>query len=197
MPVTLPVVHQRTDSLDPPHKRWTREECDALERAGLVELRQYELVEGDLILKMGKNLRHVRALSLLVHWFVGVFGKRTVPEPGIDVSPQDNPTSNPEPDAVVLRRSIEELSEAIRPEDILIAAEVSDSTLAFDLGVKAALYARAGIPEYWVLDVNGRRLIVHREPVEGTYRSIVAFAEEESIGTPLTGEATIVLRDLL
>ena len=62
--------------------------------------------------------------------------------------------------------------------------EVSDSTLRFDLTVKAALYARAGIIEYWVLDINGRRLIVHRDPTPTGYRSVVAYGESEKV-TPL------------
>lgn len=66
----------------------------------------------------------------------------------------------------------------------------------FRSGAKAALYARAGIPEYWVLDVNGRRLIVHQHPVEGAYRSIQAFAEEETAQTPMTSDAAIVVREL-
>lgn len=198
MPVTLSPSPQRTDPGEsPPHKKWTREECDALEKAGLIELRQYELIEGELIAKMGKNLRHVRALALLIHWLVGRFGKRVAPEPAIDVSPQDNPTSNPEPDAVVLRRSVEELTDTIRPEDILLTAEVSDATLAFDLGAKAALYARAGIPEYWVLDVEGRRLIVHCDPTGGVYQSIIAFSEQEAVRTPLNGDATLQVNELL
>ena len=53
--------------------------------------------------------------------------------------------------------------------------EVADSTLAFDLNTKAALYARAGIPEYWVLDVKGQRLMVHRDPSGGRYQSVIAY----------------------
>ena len=146
MPVMLSPPKLRTDIAEmPPTKQWTREECDALEKAGLVEFRQYELIEGKLIQKMGKKLPHVRALSLLIQWLVMRFNSRAVPEPGFDVSPVDNPTSNPEPDAVVLYRPVMELVNAIRPDDIRMVAEVSDSTLAFDLGAKAALYARAGI----------------------------------------------------
>ena len=67
----------------------------------------------------------------------------------------------------------------------------------FDLGAKSALYARAAIPEYWVLDVDGLRLIVHLQPVDGVYQSIQAFSEDEPVQTPLTGESTVVVRDLL
>jgi Uma2 family endonuclease len=62
--------------------------------------------------------------------------------------------------------------------------EVSDSTLAFDLGPKARLYARAGIPEYWVFDIGERRLIVHRDPRAGGYCAVTAYVEGENV-TPL------------
>lgn len=198
MPVMLSPPKLRTDIAEmPPTKQWTREECDALEKAGLVEFRQYELIEGKLIQKMGKKLPHMRALSRLVQWLALQFESLVMPEPGIDVAPLDNPTSNPEPDAVVLRRPVEELVEAVRAQDLRMVAEVSDTTLVFDLGAKAALYARAAISEYWVLDVNGRRLIVHLQPVDGVYQSIQAFSEDEPVQTPLTGESTVVVRDLL
>lgn len=59
--------------------------------------------------------------------------------------------------------------------------EVGDSTLRFDLTVKARLYGRAGIVEYWVLDVAGRRLIVHRGPAAGGYTSVAVYGESESV----------------
>ena len=62
-----------------------------------------------------------------------------------------------------------------------MVVEVSDTSLHFDLTRKAALYARAGIGEYWVLDVAGHRLFVHREPQAGKYQSITEYAEHESV----------------
>jgi len=68
-----------------------------------------------------------------------------------------------------------------QPEDLDLVVEVADTTLTFDLTVKAALYARAHIVEYWVLDVASRRLIVHRDPQSGRFMSIVAYGEDESV----------------
>jgi Uma2 family endonuclease len=68
-----------------------------------------------------------------------------------------------------------------QPHDLALVIEISDSSLAFDLTTKARLYARAGIEEYWVLDVAGRRLIAHRSPVSGNYTSVVAYGENEMI----------------
>ena len=64
-----------------------------------------------------------------------------------------------------------------------------DTSLSFDLNTKAALYARAGIAEYWVLDIPGRRLIVHRFPAAGRYSGVNAYAETES-AAPLAAPET-------
>ena len=67
-------------------------------------------------------------------------------ESPIDVAPDDNPTSEPEPDLVVTFRSRRELR--YEPKDVVLVVEVSDSTYDYDRTVKAALYAGAGIAEY-------------------------------------------------
>ena len=168
----------------PPHKLWTRAECELLERAGVLELERFELIAGELILKMGKNHPHMLSLLLLMSWLQGVFGNLfVVPEASIDLHPEDNPTSEPEPDVIVLNRSMRELSARPRPADLRLVAEVADTTLSFDLAVKARLYARAGIVEYWVLDLRGRRLISHRRPEGGRYLDVVAYSEEELVST--------------
>ncbi len=74
-------------------------------------------------------------------------------EAPIDVSPNDNPTNEPVPDLIVLNHdSATIVSGNPQPSDLNLIVEISDSTL-FDLTTKAWLYARAGILEYWVLDV--------------------------------------------
>ncbi len=167
----------------PRRKRWTRAECMVLQSSGVLDQQHLELVEGDLIDKMGKNRPHVNSVALIVAWLLQVFGKPFVNQDApIDVAPEDNPTNEPEPDVIVLNRELSNfLAGNPRPKDLHLAVEVSDSTVAFDLTVKAALYARAGIVEYWVLDINKRRLVVHRNPGQGRYESIVAYAENEPV----------------
>ena len=89
----------------------------------------------------------------------------------IDVAPEDNPTNEPEPDLVVLAKPSGEYRERNpRPSDLRLVVEISDSTLGFDLTVRAELYARAGIIEYWVVYVAARRLIVLRSSSRATQR---------------------------
>lgn len=183
--------------VDPPRKRWIRAEFESLSAAALGP-EPLELVEGKLISKIGKKRPHVNALILLQAWLVQVFGVRFVhPEAPIDVAPEDNPSSEPEPDLVVTSRDLSHFPASNpRPADLQVVVEIADTTLGFDLTIKARLYARAGIVEYWVLDVAGRRMIVHRNPREGEYQTVVAYGEEECIA-PLAAPAShLLVRDL-
>jgi Uma2 family endonuclease len=168
--------------IDPPRKLWTRTEFDELS-SSVFEGQRLELIEGELINKMGKKPPHWNSVAILRKWLCRVFGEDFVlQEVPIDVSPEDNPSSEPEPDLSVLKREMSHFTKASpQPADLHLVIEVADATLGFDLGTKARLYARAGIVEYWVLDVNGRRMIVHRDPGEGRYTSVVAYAADERV----------------
>ena len=73
--------------------------------------------------------------------------------------------SEPQPDFSLLRKSLRGYpDEHPRPPDVYLLIEVADSSLEFDLGAKLELYARAGIREFWVVDVTSTRVLVHRRP---------------------------------
>ena len=182
----------------PPHKRWTRDECTILERSGLINIDRYELIEGELIQKMPKGQAHILAVALLASWLRHVFGEmRVVTEPTIDLRPEDNPTSIPEPDVIVLTRSIREFSALASPHELQLVAEVSSSSLAFDMTTKAGLYARSEIQEYWVLDVEAQRLLVYLEPTESGYGSIQAYGSEEFVSPLAAASAEVRVIHLL
>jgi len=181
MPIALTETPAPFIPPDPPRKRWTRAECATLEASGLLDQDRLELVEGELISKMGKKRPHVNSLTLLQGWLVQVFGLRFVnSEVPIDVAPEDNPTNEPVPDLIVLRQDQSHYTSNPRAQDLRLVVEIADTSLNFDLTVKAALYARAGVYEYWVLDVAGRRLLVHRKPESGNYTDVAAYSEHES-----------------
>src|SRR5258708_1167458 len=153
MPTTLTERPAQSMSPHPRRKLWTRAECEALEAAGLLEGQHLELIEGELIDKMGKNLPHVVLLRWLVDWLKDVFGKEFVySESPIDVATEDNPTSEPEPDIIVLNQKLTTLSRRPRAEDLHLIVEVADTTLGFDTTIKAALYARGrrdNVVSFW------------------------------------------------
>jgi len=114
----------------------------------------------------------------------GLWERQNLAAP-IDVAPEDNPTNEPEPDVIVLKRQLSHF----------LVVEIADTSLNFDLTTKAALYARAGIAEYWVLDVTGRRLLVHRDPKSSEYASIVAYGERESVAPLAAPQAEFRVAD--
>jgi len=197
----MPVVLGETPVLVfegyPPRKQWTREEVETFEKSGAWDGPHYELVQGDLINKMGKHLAHILANKRLFLALSGAFGWDFVlPEAPISVAPEDYPTSDPEPDVIVLNRDPGGIkSKEPEADDVALVAEAADTTVRFDLSIKAALYARARVPEYWVLDLKGR-LIVHRDPQAGKYNSIVSYSREELV-SPLAAPEKFVSVDKL
>jgi len=139
-----------------------------------------ELIEGEIIEMAPIGPPHASVVAVLNRLFVPqvgdqalvwvqttvVLGKWTVPEPDLAIlAPRKDFYSSRLPSAA----------------DILLAVEVSDSTLAFDLGRKALLYARAGIRELWVVDVNAREVHVHRGPAESGYAEVTVAAGEDTV----------------
>lgn len=166
---------------------FTRQACTCIQSLGLLPER-YELVEGQIIHKMGQPPRHNFPITALIGWLGGLFGPlRLLSQSSIDVAPQDNDTNEPQPDVIVLREPGDPQSTRNpRPEQILLLVEVADTTRRFDLTTKARLYARAGIPEYWVLDVPTTQLIRHRLPTGDSYAEITTLDQSAAITAPTT-----------
>ena len=157
----------------PSPKVFTREEFVFLADNGFLRDGHYELVQGEIIYKMQNN-PHMILMMRLMAWMLRVWGEDYVRSQGsINVAPEDNPTSLPEPDAVALSAPMQRANRALPvPREIELLVEASDATLAYDKTTKMGLYARAGIAEYWVADVVGETITVHRNPVAGTYADV-------------------------
>ena len=172
---------------------WTREDCRKLEGIGLLPAR-WELIQGEIISKMGTNRPHAMRAQRMNAWLMTVFPNDSIlPSCSIDVAPEDNPTSEPEPDITVLNRSDDQLTENPMPADIALIVEVSNSTLDHDLGPKSKLYARAGIPEYWVIDIKGHCIHQHRDPSTEGYASLRVVASTETLSTLAQPSASLSL----
>ncbi len=85
--------------------------------------------------------------------------------------------SRPEPDLAIAPVTPRDR----HPSGALLVVEISVSSRRIDLGLKATIYAAAGVPEYWVLDVDARTLFVHREPQVDRYSSVERFGDDASV----------------
>ena len=96
------------------------------------------------------------------------------------------PRSEPQPDVMLLRpRGDDYLGALPVASDVLLAIEIADTTLAYDRDVKLPLYARQGIAQSWLLNVNARRLEMHRDPGPDGYRTILR-PDRDAIVSPAT-----------
>ena len=175
-------------------KRWSRDECQFLENAGLLKGR-YELLDGEIVSKMGHHFSHAITVSRLVCYAIEAYGKhRVLIHYGVDVALADRVLNWLETDLVAYARPVRDNEE---DNPVLLAVEVSDTTQSDDYGPKVGLYARAGVAEYWVLDLAKRTLVVFRSAQRGEWLVRDEYAEDALVA-PLTAPgALIAVRDLL
>src|SRR5262245_37800846 len=140
--------------------------------AGLItEDDHVELVEGEIVTMAAKGSRHVRCVRRLT-----AFLYRHL-DPNIVINVQDpvriSGKTELEPDLAILRpRDDDYAGGPPDASDVLLPIEVSDTTLPYDQGAKLALYAKAGVPEYWVVNLPDDIIIIetYSQPVGGKYR---------------------------
>jgi Uma2 family endonuclease len=162
-------------------KRFTRNEVDSMQELGIFDGQRCELIDGELIDKMGQNPPHAYAIQRLFAWLIGLFGPdRLRIQSPVEVKPGDSEWSLPEPDVAVLAEAGGVYAKRHpRGDELLLIVEVADTSLRQDLTTKRHLYARASVGEYWVLDLQSRRLIVHRNPADGEYREMAILNEDD------------------
>jgi len=106
--------------------------------------------------------------------------------------------TEPEPDLAVVARSTD-FYRRRHPaaHDVLLVIEVSDTTLVYDRDVKGPLYARAGIPEYWIVNLVDAQVIVHREPKDGLYATVTTHAAGDALQPLAFPDVTVAVADIL
>ncbi len=195
---TLPIPVQAPGSAveGPVRKRFTRDEVYRMMDAGVFEGQRFELIDGELIVKMGQKPPHGYTIQAVHDWLITFLPGVRV-QLSMEAAGDDRDTSEPEPDIAVLREKKAEYHQRHpRGDEMLLVVEASDTTRSFDLGRKAVLYARSGVPEYWVVDLPRRMFVVHRQPDGEQYRLIQVLSEEDAIS--LQGRAeSVKAKDLL
>ncbi len=199
MPQLLTIQATSTALSELPRKKWNRAEVQILETTGVLDGQHLELIEGELLNKMGKGWLHVLATSKLLQALIELFGVAfVVSEAPIDLTPDDNFLNEPEPDIIVLKRPKTEFGPALpKPEDLHLVVEVANTSLNLDLRVKAGLYARSRIAEYWIVDLNARQLLVMRQPEGDHYRLMTAYSVDENISLLAKPDSPIAVATLL
>jgi len=155
---------------------------DCMGEAGIFPPKaRIELIEGEMLAMAPMGSRHAYAVDSLFELFV-----RELSPAHAFVAAQ-NPVvlsrfSQPQPDLLLLAQPGRQYRDRRpRAADVLLLVEVADSTLAFDRRRKAPLYARAGIREIWIVDVQSPCLEVYRDPVAGQFTTRLDVPAADSI----------------
>jgi Uma2 family endonuclease len=148
----------------PRRHRFTIEEYYHVARSGLVPATRTELIDGAIFDMTPQGAWHVECVRSLAESFVR--GVRTGERVYVQSTTRLSRWSAPEPDIVVAREGSERWA-LPRPGDILLIIEVADTTLTYDLGTKVPLYEQHGIPEVWVVDLQGRQVHAFRQREPG------------------------------
>ena len=174
--------------------RWTRTQYERIiDAGGFDEDARLELLDGEIWAMSPIGTPHATCILLIEK------ALRDVTPPDFHVRGEKpfalDDVSEPQPDVSVVPGAIRDYT-AEHPTRSVLLVEVADTSLSHDRGRKLAAYARNGVPEYWIVDINASRLEIYRDPADDTYQSKRVLTREDTV-TPLFAPATIRIADLL
>jgi len=164
-----------------PRHKLSLEDYYKMGEAGILgEDSRVELIEGELIDMAPIGSRHVRAVNILTELLV--------PQArGVAVVSVQNPVSlppdnGPQPDIALLKPRADDYGDSLpTAQDVLLIIEVADTTAKYDREVKAALYARHGVQEFWLVDLQEKAVEIYQEPGSKRYRKLLRPESVETI----------------
>ncbi|MEO1593111.1 MAG: Uma2 family endonuclease [Cyanobacteria bacterium J06632_22] len=181
-----------------PTRRFTVDEYHRMSELGILShTERTELLNGEIFQMVAQGKAHAVATRKAGDVFkFGLDRNRYTVHIQAPITLNDR--SEPQPDVTVTVSDPQEFAtHHPGPEEILLLIEVSDSSLKYDLETKAVAYAIAGIEEYWVLDVDNRRLFVHQQPTLTGYRTTDAYTDADEIAPLVLKDFKVQIADML
>lgn len=175
-----------------PVRKLTRQEYDRLIQLGWFENERVELIDGILVATSPQGTRHAEAIGRLTRVLVSLVGTRALVRIQLPLALGD--LSEPEPDVAIVENGD---YSAEHPTAALLVIEVAQSSLRTDRDIKMQLYAAAGIPECWLVDVAARAVDVYRGPAPGGYSSLVRITEDGALRPLHFPDLSLAVREIL
>lgn len=195
------MIATQTKPIEPKPHLWTVKEYGQLAELGFFDGKRVELIEGEVIQMSAMGRPHVIALSRTADLLKSVFPSGWYIQTQAPL--RFGQRSEPEPDIAVVKGSLEDYPTE-HPTTAGLVIEVSDKTLNYDRTRKASLYAKAGIQDYWVLNLKKHQLEIFRKPIpDSDARHGFSYAEQriaiegESVSPLLKPGAVIAVTDML
>lgn len=175
--------------------RWAREEYERMIAAGVFHPEaRLELIDGEIVNMTPQGSQHATAVQLAEDSLRKIFGTGHVVR--VQMPLALDASSEPEPDVAVVPGSPRDYRDA-HPGSAVLVVEVADATLAFDREQKKRLYARAGVPEYWIVNLIDQQLEVYRDSHGEDYRRHTVLRPGESVSPSAAPEGEIPVSELI
>ncbi len=196
--IAHPPQHRTTQTADGlPRLRWSLAEFERLSDLGFFggiegPRERVELIDGELLPMHAKGGRHEWVRAEIHNCLGQLLGPdfRCYSEPGW----RPGGDLYLEPEMLVCRAGLR--PSTVPPSDVLLLIEVADSSLAYDRGLKAKIYARLGVAEYWVVNARTLETHVHLTPSAEGYRQTVIFAADTTLRPTLMPTLEVSLGSL-
>jgi len=179
------------------HYRFTVADYHAMADAGILkENARVELVQGEIVEMAPIGSRHLSCVVRLDRRLNSLLGDRAVVSAQHPVRMDES--SEPEPDVVLLQWRDDIYADHLPiANDVLLLIEVSDTTLLYDRNVKLPLYASAGIPEVWIVDLQSGQLEVFTEPSSEGYASSRTLGPGDSVSPSAFDDISLAVDDII
>jgi len=190
-------------NLSPTLHRWSRVQWERLVASGCLDGEPVELIDGKIPSKSAFVLMEMKTVAFVDANMRGVFDEanywvRTQMPLRLEGD------SQPEPDVAVVAGSFRDFPATVDIDSALLVIEVSESTLNYDRGDKASLYASAGIADYWIINLVDRQCEVHHQPVTDAscrfgfrYADITVMKPNQTIRPVAADDKPVRVADLL
>jgi Uma2 family endonuclease len=177
--------------------KYTVDEYHAMGEAGiLTEDDRVELIDGEIVLMPPIGSPHQENVDTITELFVTRFS--TMARVRVQGPVRLRDSGEPEPDLMLLRRREGSYrSRHPEPADVLLIVEVSDTTIRSDRRVKLPYYANNGIPETWLIDINGEAVEVYRGPTPEGYREVTRYQRGDTLNIQALPEIRLTVDELL
>jgi len=182
-------------------RKFSKAEYYRMAEMGFFNGQRVELIDGEVILMSPQEAGHATAVELVARILEKAFGEGYHVR---DQKPLDlGEGQEPEPDATVVVGSPRDYAQS-HPKTAVLVVEVALSSVDYDREVKGSLYAKSGIPEYWLLNLRDRRLEVFREPIPMPeqifgfgYKSMRIYLPDETVSPLAKPDAQVKVADML
>jgi Uma2 family endonuclease len=185
---TAVAVNRRRFTVDDYHRMWDVGILSPTDRV--------ELIDGEIVTKMPIGPRHGACVDRANRALTTTVGSSAIVR--VQGSVRLDLFNLPQPDVVLLRPRADFYASAHpSPADILLIVEVAESSIDFDRSIKRRVYAKAGVREYWLVDLNEDVVHVYSDPSSGGYRGVAGYRREQSITPHLLPALAMSAFDLL